>query len=184
MNRRNRNPVRHVGDEPHIGFTQVPNELCRAPIPFEARGVIVELASHTDGFSVSVSEMAQRIGCSWRSANRALNQAIASGYVARKEYRTTRGHAYYEYWVRTDRPFTADELADIRETVYLPDSPPEAEESLANTDATDSPADAAESQPDTSNGCKRGGCTNRALTGESLCITHYLEEAKTNEVPF
>lgn len=148
MTRKNRNPVRRAGDEPLSGYTQIPHDLSRAPIPFEARGLIVELASHADGFSVSVSEMSQRLGCTRGRVQSALNAALASEYLARKEYRTSRGHAFYEYWVRTDRPFTARELTDINATVYLQDKASVAPETSGHTDAIESPTDTAESQPD------------------------------------
>lgn len=179
-----------MGDEPFNGFTQVPNAVCRAPIPLEARGMIVELASHSDGFSVSVSEMAQRIGCTRGRVQSALNAALSSRYLARKEYRTQRGHAYYEYWVRTDRPFTDEELAEIHVKVYLPDSAVSPSETSDDTDTTDTPIDAAESQPAGNTvpfnaaterqQCAHPGCTTAALIDYPLCGTHYLQERKAD----
>lgn len=131
----NKNPVRRVGEEPFIGFVRVPNDVARAPISLAARGIILELASHQDGYAISVEDIAANAGCSWRSANRVLHQALESGYLARTEYRTSRGHAYFEYFVRTDRPFTDEEQAQINVVVTLPEKAAEtsADESSAAT---------------------------------------------------
>lgn len=156
--------------------------------------MLLELASHSDGFSVSVSEMAQRTGCTRGRVQSALNTALKSRYLARKEYRTTRGHAYYEYWVRTDRPFTAEELASINVTVYLPDvaeSPSVAPESLGYTELADWGIEAVQSVPDTSNDHVDGDspvcplCTQNVTddtwsNGKGTWHLHCLKRARPN----
>lgn len=146
-----------------------------APMPSAAKHVLRVIADYADADGSNARMGVARI---------ARNTGYGERHVQR-QIRWLRDHGWLILGHRGHRSGDGVGHPNVFRLAYgTTEVPSVTEETLDRTDATDSPADAAESQPDTSNGCERGGCTNRALIGESLCMTHYLEEAKKNEVPF
>ena len=83
------------------------------------------------------------------SVQKDVDELVDAHWLVLKEYRTIRGHAFYEYCIRSDRPFTDDEVAKIGRVVVLPDkASPETVAESAVIDQEPVELDAAPITPD------------------------------------
>lgn len=85
-------------------FTTVPNVWVRDPrISLKAKGLLVQLMSHTPGWTVSIGSLAQANDCGRDSIRSAVIELEEAGYLIRSQERTDDGQFAEVVW-RTNDP--------------------------------------------------------------------------------
>lgn len=97
-------------------FTQIPNAWVRDPrISLKAKGLLVQLLSHTPGWTVSIGSLANANGCGKDAIRSAVIELEQVGYLKRTTTRTTEGQFSEVLWETsdpTDNPSTDNPPTD------------------------------------------------------------------------
>jgi hypothetical protein len=84
-------------------FTTIPNAWVRDPrISLKAKGLLVQLLSHTPGWTVSIGSLAQANDCGRDSIRSAVIELEEAGYLIRSQDRNTGGQFAEVLWVTND----------------------------------------------------------------------------------
>jgi len=97
-------------------FTQIPNAWLRdTNLSLRAIGLLAQLLSHRDGWSVTIKSLATINGCGRDAIRSAVQELEACGYLAREQSRTGGGEFGQAVWITcspsTDYPATVEPSA-------------------------------------------------------------------------
>lgn len=98
-------------------FTQIPNAWLRdESLSLGSIGLLAQLLSHRDGWSVTIESIAKVNGCGRDRIRAYVRELEASGYLARQQQRDESGVFGQAVWITTspstDLPTTAEPTAD------------------------------------------------------------------------
>lgn len=94
---------RHTFDEQ---FTTIPNAWVRDPrITLKAKGLLVQLMSHSPGWAVTIRSLADANGCGRDLITSAISELEKCGYLIRRQERTENGQFGETVW-QTSEPGT------------------------------------------------------------------------------
>ena len=98
-------------------FTQIPNAWLRDPrLALRSKGLLAQLLSHTEGWSVTIQSLARENGCGRDAIRASVRELEAAGYLTRRQDRTEGGEFAEIVW-ETSEPMTAAPLPDNPMTV-------------------------------------------------------------------
>lgn len=84
-------------------FTQVPNAWVRDPkLSLKAIGLLVQLMSHSPGWSVSIRSLATANSCGLDLIRSAVSELESAGYLKRQQNRAEAGRFGEVTWITTD----------------------------------------------------------------------------------
>jgi hypothetical protein len=89
-------------------FTQIPNDWLRDEnLSLKAKGLLAQLLSHADGWTVSIHSLAKANDCGKDAIRSAVRELEDSGYLVRAQNRTDAGEFADTVW------FTSSPIADL-----------------------------------------------------------------------
>lgn len=98
-------------------FTQIPNAWLRDQrLSLRAKGLLSQLLSHTDGWSVTISHLADVNGCGRDAIRSAVRELEEAGYLTRSQARAEGGEFAEAVWETTE-PMTESPLPEKPSTV-------------------------------------------------------------------
>lgn len=112
--------IYHQHNHPSRDYAQVPNAWARdRRLSRAARGLLVELLSHRDGWEISMRRLADAGPEGTAAIRAAVNQLRTLGYLQTPEARRTDG-TYDRDWILTDPPSPGPIFATRREEIPDP----------------------------------------------------------------
>lgn len=98
-------------------FTQVPNSWLRDELlSLRAKGLLAQLMSHSDGWSVTIQGLASFNGCGRDAIRSAVRELEEAGYLTRRQDRSEGGEFSETIW-DTSEPGTVIPVTDYPTTV-------------------------------------------------------------------
>jgi hypothetical protein len=80
-------------------FTQIPNDWLRDPrLSLKAKGLLAQLLSHSDGWSLTIDSLAKANGCGRNAVSNAVGELEGAGYLSRQQSRVTNGKFAEVVW--------------------------------------------------------------------------------------
>jgi len=114
-------------------FTQIPNSWARdSRIGFRAKGILVLLMSHSDGWMTSLEEMAKQSNDGITAIRSAVEQLENCGYLIRTKVRDDFGRYRNAEWILND-PFESPSLENPTVDKPQVDKPTVENQTLKNT---------------------------------------------------
>ena len=103
-------------------FTQIPNDWLRDPkLSLKAKGLLAQLLSHSDGWSLTIGTLAKANGCGRDAVSKGIAELEGSGYLRREQGRSQAGKFAEVVWVTSepdsplpDNPLPGNPLPDNR----------------------------------------------------------------------
>lgn len=93
-------------------FTQIPNDWLRdGNLSLKAKGLLAQLLSHADGWSVSIQSLAKANQCGKDAIRSAVKELEDNGYLVRSQNRQESGEFGETVWV-TSSPSSGSPIAD------------------------------------------------------------------------
>lgn len=98
-------------------FTQVPNSWLRDQrLSLRTKGLLAQLLSHTDGWSVTIGQLAEANTCGRDAIRTSVRELEEAGYLRRSQARAEGGEFAEAVW-ETSEPMTVSPMTDKPTTV-------------------------------------------------------------------
>ena len=98
-------------------FTQVPNSWLRDErLSLRAKGLLAQLMSHSDGWSVTIDNLAKFNGCGRDAIRSTVRELEEAGYLTRRQDRSEKGEFAETIW-DTSEPVTVSPVTENPTTV-------------------------------------------------------------------
>jgi hypothetical protein len=96
-------PIQRANLRNDYRYTKIPNDWVRDPrLSLKSIGLLAQLLSHSEGWSVHIASLAKSNGCGIHSIRTAIEELEVAGYLRREQRRNKVGNFSETLWITSD----------------------------------------------------------------------------------